>query len=937
MKLDQSYNPVEIESGWYDFWIKNEYFKADENSEKEPFTIVIPPPNVTGVLHMGHAIFVTLQDILIRWKRMQGYEALWLPGTDHAGIATQVVVERLLRQEGTDRHQLGREKFLERVWQWKEESGGRIVTQLKRLGASCDWERERFTMDEGLSHAVKTIFVRMYNDDLIYRGDRMVNWDPATQTVLSNLEVLTSKEGEKGKFWYLQYPLADGSGHIVVGTTRPETMLGDSAVAVHPEDERYKDMIGKQIALPLTDRTIPIIADTILPDPSKGTGAVKVTPSHDPNDYECGLRHDLPQIQVIGLDGAMKADTCPDDFAGLDRYEARKLIIKKFEELGLLEKIEDIVYSPGRSERSGVIVEPLVMKQWFVRTKPLAKRAIDAVETGKTRIIPEVWKKTYDHFMYNIHEWCISRQLWWGHQIPAWYGPDGKVFVAMSQKDAQSDAEKHYGGPVELKQDPDVLDTWFSSGLWPFSTLGWPEKTQSLKKFYPTQVMETGSDILFFWVARMMMMGLYAMDEVPFTDVYLHAMVRDEKGQKMSKVKGNVIDPLHMVYGASINDLDPKMHRELIKKIKKDKTDHISAQGADALRFTLAILAAQARDIKLDISRMEGYRAFLNKLWNASKFVLMNIADYQPPKYEQFTQEWDTVGAPFELSNLSMSDQWILTRLNRTVQKVTRNLESFRFNDAAQAIYDFVWREFCDWYIEFSKPFLYDLSAENKTARQTNQTTLLFTLDSILRLLHPISPFITEDIWQALPSSQGGGVIIAPWPIARKELAFDQATQTIDLSIGVISAIRTIRGETNVKPGVVIPQAFLIANDPTQQETLNNGVAYISRMAKIDKVSIVSTQNAPELTAVASAVFDGVEIRIPLKGLIDVDEELARVNKELVRVQKDIDFVARKLNNEKFVAKAPEHIVAKERTKLAGYLKEKEVLQASVQDLNALR
>ncbi|MEC7987460.1 MAG: valine--tRNA ligase, partial [Myxococcota bacterium] len=441
MRLDQAYNPLDIEENWYDFWIRNGYFKASEHSEKEPYTIVIPPPNVTGSLHMGHALFVTLQDILIRWKRMQGYEALWLPGTDHAGIATQVVVERLLREEGTDRHTLGREKFLERVWKWKEESGGRIVEQLKRMGASCDWERERFTMDEGLSHAVRTIFVKMYEDDLIYRGDRMVNWDPSTQTVLSNLEVLTSKEGEKGRFWYLKYPLADGSGHIVVGTTRPETMLGDTAVAVHPDDPRYTDMIGKMVSLPLTGREIPIIGDTILPDPEKGTGAVKVTPSHDPNDYDCGLRHDLPQIQVIGLDGCMMADTCPADFVGLDRYEARKRVIAQFEERGLLEKIEDIVYSPGRSERSGVIVEPLVMKQWFVRSKPLAEKAIEAVESGKTQIIPEVWKKTYDHFMYNIHEWCISRQLWWGHQIPAWYGPDDTLFVAMTKEEAQAEAE----------------------------------------------------------------------------------------------------------------------------------------------------------------------------------------------------------------------------------------------------------------------------------------------------------------------------------------------------------------------------------------------------------------------------------------------------------------------------------------------------------------
>ena len=935
MKLDQSYNPLEIEEKWYDFWMKEGFFHADEHSEKEPYTIVIPPPNVTGVLHMGHAIFVTLQDLLIRWKRMQGYETLWLPGTDHAGIATQVVVERLLKQEGTNRHELGREKFLERIWQWKEESGGKIINQLKRMGASCDWERERFTMDEGLSHAVRTIFVKMYREGLIYRGDRMVNWDPATQTVLSNLEVLTSKEGEKGKFWYLRYPLADGSGHIIVGTTRPETMLGDTAVAVHPEDPRYKDLIGKEIALPLTNRKIPIIADEILPDPEKGTGAVKVTPSHDPNDYECGLRHNLPQIQVIGLDGCMMAETCSADFAGLDRYDARKKVIAQFEELGLLDRIEDNVYSPGRSERSGVIVEPLVMKQWFVSTKPLAKMAIDAVESGETKIIPEVWKKTYDHFMYNIHEWCISRQLWWGHQIPAWYGPDGHVFVAMDAQEAAEQAKAHYGNDVELTQEEDVLDTWFSSGLWPFSTMGWPENTDTLKKFYPTQVLETGSDILFFWVARMLMMGTYVMGKAPFSHVFLHAMVRDEKGQKMSKVKGNVIDPLHMINGVLREELHPTMHKELIKKLKKEKTDRLDPQGADALRFTLAILAAQARDIKLDLSRMEGYRGFLNKLWNASKFALMNLEDYTPKAYSTYSNDWKD-GAPFAMEHLNLSDKWILTQLEKTVVTVTQSLEDFRFNDAAQAMYDFVWRYLCDWHVELSKPVFYDNSSENADKRKATQGCLLYVLDQVLRLLHPIVPFITEDIWQSLPKTGDTpkGLIVASWPISRPELNFPQAVAGIERGIALISSIRTVRGETGVKPGVVIPHAFFIVQNDAQEAEIKAVEAYVCRMTKIEELRIVRAEDSG--APMATAVSEGVEIRIPLKGLIDVAEERARLDKAMAKVQKDLEFIVKKLSNEKFVSRAPEAVVQKERDKKVHYEQEIEALQKSYEELAAL-
>ncbi|MFU8805746.1 MAG: valine--tRNA ligase, partial [Bradymonadaceae bacterium] len=776
MKIDQVYDPTEVESGWYEFWTEKGYFHADETSEKEPYTIVIPPPNVTGSLHMGHALFVTLQDLLIRWKRMEGYEALWLPGTDHAGIATQVMVERQLAAEGSSRHELGREKFLERVWEWKEKYGGRIIDQLKHMGASCDWERERFTLDEGLSVAVREAFVRLYDDGLIYRAERMVDWDPVGQTVLSDLEV--DREEENGKFWYLRYPLADGSGHIVVGTTRPETMLGDTAVAVHPDDERYQDMIGKMIKLPIVGTEIPVIADEILPDPEKGTGAVKVTPAHDPNDFECGKRHGLELIQVIGFDAHMN-DNAPEEFRGLDRYEARKLVIKRFDEAGLLEKIEDRPFAPGRSSRTGVIVEPLPMLQWFVKGEPLAKPAIEAVETGKTEIIPPVWKKTYDHFMYNIRDWCISRQLWWGHQIPAWYCDEcGEITVARVDPDACPSC-----GSSEIRQDEDVLDTWFSSALWPFSTLGWPEQTPSLDKFYPTQVMETGFDILFFWVARMMMMGTYFMDDVPFEKVFLHAMVRDAAGRKMSKTYGNVIDPLHLIYGAKPEELDPEMHAELLRQYP----DGVDAQGADALRFTLAIYAAQGRDIKLDIKRIEGYRAFLNKLWNAARFTLMNLEEFEVPAYNTYTDDWAEGGdRPFDFEHLSVADRWILSRLDEAVVEVKTALDEFRFNDAAQTLYHFVWHGFCDWYIELIKPMLYDDSEENAPKRRAAQGTLHFVLETALRLLHPIAPYITEDIWTSLPRGEGvpESIMIAPWPEHRPELAMAHAVETMELHIG---------------------------------------------------------------------------------------------------------------------------------------------------------
>ena len=927
MNIDQHYEPTEVEADWYDFWWENGYFQADETSDKPPYTIMIPPPNVTGSLHMGHALFVTLQDLLIRWKRMDGYEALWLPGTDHAGIATQVMVERQLAEEGTDRHELGREKFVDRVWEWKEEQGGKIIEQLKYMGASCDWDRERFTLDEGLNRAVREAFVRLHEEGLIYRGERMVDWDPEGQTVLSDLEV--EQEEEMGQFWHLRYPLADGSGHVVVGTTRPETMLGDTAVAVHPTDDRYRDMIGKDVELPLVGRTIPIIADEELPDPETGTGAVKVTPAHDPNDFACGERHDLERIQVIGFDAEI-TDAAPEDFRGLDRYEARQLVVDRFDELGLLEKTEERPYSPGRSQRTGVVVEPLPMEQWFVRAEPLAKPAIEAVESGETTIIPEEWKKTYDHFMYNIRDWCISRQLWWGHQIPAWYCDDcGHTMVARQAPNTCGEC-----GSESLQQDEDVLDTWFSSALWPFSTLGWPEETPSLDTFYPTDVLETGADILFFWVARMMMMGMHFLDEPPFSDVYLHAMVRDKEGRKMSKTTGNVIAPLHMIFGADVDELDEELHGELLKQYPEG----VDAQGADALRFTLAIYAAQGRDIKLDIKRIEGYRAFLNKLWNATRFALMNLEDYEPPAYETYTESWsDDADRPVDFDELTTADRWILTRLGETTDKVTKALDDYRFDEVADSIYHFVWDELCDWYIELIKPTLYgdDVTDER---RRASRGTLLYVLESVLRLMHPITPYVTEEIWQALPKADDApdSIMVASWPKARPELAMEDARQDMETIIELIGAIRGVRGETNVNPGAVIDDVYFAPGDESVRSAIDAERAYIRDMAKVDSIHIVDTDGFEDLDAAATSVAVGTDIRIPLAGLIDIENERARITKELDRVDEDIDYVAGKLANEDFVENAPEEVVQKDRDKLAAYRQEKETLQQSLAELEEL-
>ena len=918
--LEGSYDPACVESGWYDWWIDKGFFHANADSDADPYVIVIPPPNVTGALHMGHALFVTIQDTLIRWRRMEGRETLWLPGTDHAGIATQTVVERLLRKQGISRHDLGREKFVERVWEWKDKYGGRICHQLRELGASVDWERERFTMDEGLSNAVREVFVQLWEQGLIYRAERLVNWDPATQTVLSNLEV--ESEEEQGHLWHIRYPLTDDpTQFIVVATTRPETMLGDTAVAVHPSDERYQHLIGKTVDLPLTDRKIPIVGDGITADPEFGSGAVKITPAHDFNDWECGQRNNLEMIQVIGLDATIN-DNAPQKYRGLTREEARTQVVADLDAGGFLVKIDDHTFMPGRSQRSGVIVEPLPMVQWWVKMEPLAAPAIKVVEDGDIRFVPEMWTKVYYEWMRNIRDWCISRQLWWGHQIPAWHC-NACEGITVARLDPSACGEC---GSTDIAQDPDVLDTWFSSALWPFSTLGWPDKTPDLAKFYPGHVMETGFDILFFWVARMIFMSLHFMGDIPFDTVFLHAMVRDRDGGKMSKVKGNVVDPLHLIHGVKPSDIDED-ERDNYAQLFKEFPDGMDAQGCDALRLTLAIYAAQGRDIKLDVKRVESYRQFLNKLWNASKFALMHLGSWEPRALDLSKEQ------------LTPADRWILGRLQVVTDKVHEALEAFQLNDAAMALYNFVWGELCDWYIELSKPILYEreeaagLGGHVDTAR----TVLAHTLEQTLRLMHPIVPFITEEIWQVLPKAGAAeSITVAPWPRADDRLRFEQETADMERAIELISRVRNIRGETGVKPKVKIPEILLLSDDVEARAQLLRTVPYLQAQAGVVEVRIEPAEGTERPAQTATAITGGVEVHIPMAGLIDVEEETLRLQKALQKVAKDIEHVTKKLSNPRFVDKAPDHIVDKEREKRAEFVARQQALEASLHELQQL-
>jgi valyl-tRNA synthetase len=856
IQLDKHYEPEEVEKRWGQFWEEKNFYHADETLDSPPFSIVIPPPNITGRLHIGHAFNNTLQDILTRWKRMQGFNALWQPGTDHAGIATQNVVERQLHAEGTNRQELGREAFVERVWKWRNESGGAITEQLKKLGSSLDWKRDRFTMDEGLSKAVREVFVTLYEEGLIYKGDYIINWCPRCHTALSDLEV--EHEDAQGHLYHLEYPFKDGEGSLVIATTRPETMLGDTAVAVNPEDERYTKFKGKTLILPLVNREIPLIEDSYV-DTSFGTGALKVTPAHDPNDFEIGRRHDLASINVMDPSGAMNAEAGPD-YEGMDRFECRKKLVEDLKEAGVLLKIEDLNHSVGHCYRCRTVVEPYLSKQWFVRAKPLAEPAIKAVRDGTIKIVPKFWENTYFEWMENIRDWCISRQIWWGHQIPAWTCKDcDEVQVARETPKSCSACSS-----TDLEQETDVLDTWFSSALWPFSTLGWPEKTETLKRFYPTSVLCTGFDILFFWVARMIMMGIKFMDEVPFHHVYIHALIRDAEGQKMSKTKGNVIDPLAVM----------------------------KEYGTDALRFTLAAFAAQGRDIKLAEDRIEGYRNFCNKLWNASRFVFMNLEGYQGTcKLDEHTEK-------------SIADQWILSRLNNTTQEVNLALENFKFNDASLAVYKFIWNEYCDWYIEFAKSRL----QEEGPGKIAAQNVLVHVLEAALKLLHPFMPFITEEIWQKLPKS-GDSIMVSTFPefdVANSNTEVENAMGKV---MEVITGVRNIRGEMNLNPGLKL-NALIKTRHADLEATLKKHTGFICELARLDQITIGPDVEKPKVSA--SSVLGEMDLIIPLEGMMDFAEERSRIEKELKKIEKDLIFLDKKLSNPNFVKKAPAEVIEKD-------------------------
>ncbi len=896
--MEKTYNPEQIESKYRSLWEGENLFSSDLNSTSpNAYCIMLPPPNVTGSLHMGHAFQHTIMDILTRYHRGKGEQTLWQPGTDHAGIATQMVVERQLAAKDITRHDVGREKFIEKIWDWKEQSGGTITSQMRRMGASVDWEKERFTMDDGLSNAVKKVFIQLHKEGLIYRGKRLVNWDPVLHTAVSDLEVISTEE--QGSLWHMRYPITDTDEVMVVATTRPETMLGDSAVAVHPDDERYAHLVGKTINLPLTDRKIPIIADDYV-DMDFGTGCVKITPAHDFNDYEMGQRHNLEVINIL-TDDAKINDTVKSTYTGMDRFVARKQIVKDLDEQGLLEKIDPHKLMVPRGDRSNAVIEPYLTDQWFVKVAPLAQPAIDAVKKGEIRFIPENWDKTYYNWMENIEDWCISRQIWWGHRIPAWYDENGNIFVADSLEEAQKQA----GEGVTLRQDEDVLDTWFSSALWPFSTLGWPEKTPDLARFYPTDVLVTGFDIIFFWVARMIMFGLKFTGEVPFKDIYITGLIKDGQGQKMSKSKGNVLDPIDLIDGISLEDLlskrtqgmmQPKMAEKIKKQTKKEFADGIPAFGTDALRFTFVALASFGRDIKFDLKRVEGYRNFCNKLWNASRFVLMKL-------------EGETIDTN---AKLSTADEWILSRLQDTKTKVEKHLKDYRLDLMSQELYEFVWGDYCDWYLELSKPLL----ADERTKAGT-QATLIKVLNEMVTLLHPIIPFITEEIFEqcnTILDKDNQSLITQAYPQVESQLISEQSEMEIKWLQTFILGIRQIRGEMNIPPNKPL-NCFVQNFNKTDEVYLNkyiNILNTLSKMATIDKLA--TNDEAPES---ATALVGEMKILIPLAGLIDKEQEAARLNKEIEKLEKQKMVSEGKLNNKKFVSSAPEAIVNTEKERLA--------------------
>jgi len=917
--MDKSYDPHDIEQRHYQRWEKNNYFAPSGSGE--PYCIVIPPPNVTGTLHMGHAFQDTIMDALTRYHRMSGKNTLWQPGMDHAGIATQMVVERQLNSEGGSRKEIGREKFVERVWKWKEESGGWIQQQLRRLGASVDWKRERFTMDDDLSAAVTEVFVKLYDEGLIYRGKRLVNWDPVLHTALSDLEVLSQEEA--GHLWHFRYPLASGDGHVVVATTRPETMLGDSAVAVHPEDERYKDLIGQDVVLPLVDRKMPVIADDYV-DPEFGSGCVKITPAHDFNDYEIGKRHDLPQYNILDDDAAIN-DTVPEPYRGLDRFEAREKVVADLQALGLIEKIEDYETKIPRGDRSTAVVEPYLTDQWYVDIKPLAKVAIEAVETGKIKFVPENWSKTYYEWMYNIQDWCISRQLWWGHRIPAWYDGDNNIYVGRNENEVRQKHELSADTP--LRQDEDVLDTWFSSALWPFSTQGWPEQTDSLETFYPGNVLVTSFDIIFFWVARMIMMGLKFMEDVPFHEVYIHGLIRDQDGQKMSKSKGNVLDPLDFIDGVDLDTLLAKRTSGLMQDHLKPRIeaatreqfpDGIPAFGADALRFTFASLATTGRDIRFDLGRIEGYKNFCNKLWNASRYVLIN-----------------TEGLDDGDTDFSTADRWIRARLNRTIASVHQHFAVYRLDLAAQAMYEFTWREFCDWYLELSKPVLQSDESSDAEKRGT-RTTLIEVLETLLRLLHPLVPFVTEEIWQALaPRAKidGETIMLRPFPQASDEWKDDNAESEIDWVQQFILGIRQIRGEMDISPGKLVTVLLQNAGGDDQAFAVQHQ-QLLEKVGRVESVRTLPENEEPPPSA--TALLGDMRLLVPLKGMIDEDAERTRLEKKLTGLNSYLAKSRSKLDNPNFVNNAPADVVTLETKRASVFENQIAKLQEQLEKLEHL-
>ena len=903
--MDKTYQPSAIEKQWYETWESKGYFAP--SGKGDPYCIMIPPPNVTGSLHMGHGFQESIMDALIRYHRMKGCNTLWQVGTDHAGIATQMVVERLLGAEDKTRHDLGREKFIEKVWEWKEESGGHITRQLRRLGASPDWSRERFTMDDGFYKAVQEVFVRLYEDKLIYRGKRLVNWDPKLHTAISDLEVIN--EEKKGHMWHFRYPLSDGSGHLTVATTRPETMLGDTAVAVNPEDERYKALIGQTIKLPLTEREIPIIADDYV-DKDFGTGCVKITPAHDFNDYEMGQRHNLEMINIFNDDAQLNSNV-PEKYRGMDRFVARKQIVEDLDAHGLLDKIDDHVLKVPYGDRSGVVIEPYLTNQWYVKTQPLADEAIKAVEEGDVNFVPKQYENMYFSWMRDIQDWCISRQLWWGHRIPAWYDEAGNVYVGRNEEDVR---QKHnLADDLALRQDEDVLDTWFSSGLWTFGTLGWPENTDFLKTFHPSSVLVTGFDIIFFWVARMIMLTLYFKKEVPFHTVFVHGLVRDSHGQKMSKSKGNVLDPIDLIDGIELEPLVekrtagmqvPQLKQKIEKMTRKEFPEGIAPYGTDALRYTYYSLASTGRDINFDVGRIEGYRNFCNKIWNASNYVFMNTED------EDCGQDGSDNYA------LTLADRWIISRLQQAEAAVAEGMKTYRLDLASQALYDFIWKDYCDWYLELTKPVLWDENA-NPEIKKGTRRTLIRVLETTLRLAHPMMPFITEEIWQRvkpLAGAEGESIMLAAYPEADESKIDPQAMADIEWVKDVIVGVRNIRGEMNIPPSKQLPVYFKNGND-NDKRCLNDNSQFLKKLAALESTEWLDTNGEAPLSA--TTLVGKLEILVPMAGLIDKDAELARLQKESDKLEKEVGRLNGKLNNPKFVDKAPADVVQKEKDKLA--------------------